>query len=34
MLNMPANAAGIMRYRQSRLVAFIVSSLDFRRLNR
>jgi hypothetical protein len=34
MLNMPANATGIIRYRQSRLVAFMVFSLDFRQLNR
>jgi hypothetical protein len=34
MLSMPASAAGITRQRQSRLVAFMVSSLDFRRLNR
>jgi hypothetical protein len=27
MLNMPANTSGVMRYRQDRVVAFMVSSV-------
>jgi len=33
MLNMPANDIGITRYRQNRLVAFIISSIESRGLN-